>query len=67
MAVARIIETSGTSARSFEEAVRHGLSRIPGGGCNVRDASVKDIRVSTGPDGSVIEWRVSLRVGSKVD
>ncbi len=60
--VAKIIEVSASSKVSVEDAVQGGLKKIAGTVKGIQGAWVNDIKVVTGPDGTITEWRVNMRV-----
>ena len=62
MSVAKIIEVNSSSTKSMEDAVQSGLKKCAETVKNIKGAWVNEIKVVTGPDGSVTEWRVNLRV-----
>lgn len=62
MSLAKIIEVNSASPKSMEDAVQSGLKKCAETVKNIKGAWVNEIKVVTGPDGSVIEWRVNLRV-----
>ena len=62
MTVAKIIEVNSSSTKSMEDAVQSGLKKCAETVKNIKGAWVNEIKVVTGPDGSVTEWRVNLRV-----
>jgi dodecin len=62
MTVAKVIELSSSSTKGIEDAVQSGLRKCAESVKNIRGARVKDIKLVTGDDGSVREWRVNLRV-----
>jgi flavin-binding protein dodecin len=62
MSVAKIIEVNSSSTKSMEDAVQSGLSKCAETVKNIKGAWVNEIKVVTGPDGKVTEWRVNLRV-----
>jgi flavin-binding protein dodecin len=62
MSVAKIIEVNSSSSKSMEHAVQSGLKKCAETVKNIKGAWVNEIKVVTGPDGSVEEWRVNLRV-----
>ena len=62
MSVAKIIEVNASSTKSMEDAVQSGLKKCAETVKNIKGAWVNEIKVVTGPDGSVTEWRVNLRV-----
>jgi len=62
MSVAKIIEVNSSSTKSMEDAVQSGLKKCAETIKDIKGAWVNEIKVVTGPDGSVTEWRVNLRV-----
>jgi len=62
MAVAKIIELNSSSTTGVEDAVRSGLKKAAESVKNIQGAWVNEIKVVTGPDGDVTEWRVNMRV-----
>ena len=62
MTVAKIIEVNSASSKSMEDAVQSGLKKCAETVKNIKGAWVNEIKVVTGDDGTVIEWRVNLRV-----
>jgi flavin-binding protein dodecin len=67
MSVAKVIELSSSSPKGVEDAVQQGLRKVSQTVKNIRGAWVNDIKVITGPDGTVTEWRVNMRVNFIVD
>lgn len=61
MSVARITEITATSSKSFEDAVRNGVSRASKTLDNITAAWVKDQNVGV-EDGKITEYRVSLKI-----
>lgn len=62
MTVAKIIEVNSSSSKSMEDAVQSGLKKCSETVKNIKGAWVNEIKVVTGDDGTVTEWRVNLRV-----
>ena len=62
MSVAKIIEINSSSNKSMEDAVQSGLTKCAETVKNIKGAWVNEIKVVTGPEGKVTEWRVNLRV-----
>jgi hypothetical protein len=60
--VTKIIEISASSKKGIEDAVQSGLKKAAKSVKNIKGAWVNDIKVVTGDDGSVVEWRVNMRV-----
>lgn len=67
MTIAKVIEISASSPKGIEDAVQHGLSRVSKTVKNIKGAWVGDIKVETGDDGTIREWRVNMRVSFVVD
>ncbi|HEX7112005.1 MAG TPA: dodecin family protein [Mizugakiibacter sp.] len=67
MTIAKVIEISASSPRGLEDAVQHGLTRVSKTVKNIKGAWVNDIKVETGDDGTIREWRVNMRVSFVVD
>jgi flavin-binding protein dodecin len=62
MTVAKVIELNASSTKSMEDAVQTGLTKCAESVKNIKGAWVNEIKVVTGDDGSIKEWRVNLRV-----
>lgn len=60
--VAKVIEISASSKKGVEDAVQAGLKKVAKSVKNINGAWVNDIKVVTDGDGSVIEWRVNMKV-----
>lgn len=67
MSVAKVIELSVSSPKGIEDAVQQGLRKVSQTVKNIRGAWVNEIKVVTGDDGTVTEWRVNMRVNFVVD
>lgn len=61
MSVAKIIEISASSHKSFEDAVRNGIKEASKSLKNISGAWVKDQEVGV-KDGEVTDYRVKLKV-----
>ena len=61
MSVAKVIEVSATSAKSFEDAINEGIARACDSVKNVRGAWIKEQKVSV-EDGRIISYRVNMQV-----
>ena len=61
MSVAKVIEITSTSTKSFEEAVQQGIARAAETVSEVRGAWVKEHKVEV-KDGKIIEYRVNMLV-----
>ncbi len=62
MTVAKVIELTASSTKSIEDAVQSGLHKCAESVKNIKGAWVNELKVVTGDDGSIREWRVNLRV-----
>ena len=62
MSVAKVIELNTSSVKSMEDAVQTGLHKCAESVKNIKGAWVNEIKVVTADDGSIIEWRVNLKV-----
>ena len=62
MSVVKVIELNAASKTSMEDAVKTGLAKCAESVKNIKGAWVNEIKVVTGPEGKVTEWRVNLRV-----
>ncbi|MFH1599752.1 MAG: dodecin family protein [Pseudomonadota bacterium] len=60
--VTKVIEVSSSSAKSVEDAVQTGLKKVASTVKGIKGAWVNEIKVITGDDGSITEWRVNMRV-----
>jgi hypothetical protein len=61
MSVAKVIEISSTSEKSFEDAVRQGVNRATETIEDVRGAWVKEQEVRL-ENGKIVEFRVNMKV-----
>ncbi len=61
MSVAKVIEISAESSKSFEDAIEKGISRAGKTVENIKNAWVKDQQVTV-KDNKVIAFRVNLKV-----
>ena len=62
MSVAKVIEIYASSKTSIEDAVKSGLAKTAETVNNIQGAWINETKVLTNPDGSVKEWRVSMKV-----
>jgi len=67
MSVAKVIELNASSPTGVEDAVRTGLQKAAETIKNIQGAWINEIKVVTGADGAIREWRVNLRVTFVVD
>jgi len=65
--VAKFIEVSSSSDKSFEDAIAAGLKKVGSSVKNIRGAWINEQNVRCNPDGSVSEWRVNMRVSFVVE
>ena len=61
MSVARVVEISSTSPKSFEDAILQGINRATQTLRNVRSAWVKEQEVQV-TDGKISSYKVNLKV-----
>lgn len=61
MSVAKIIEISAESSKSFEDAVQEGISRASKTVKNIKSAWIKEQQVVV-EKGKVVAWRVDMKV-----
>lgn len=61
MSVAKVIELSSTSEKSFEEAINQGLARASKTVHNIRSAWIKEQRVNV-EGGKVRSYQVNMQV-----
>ena len=66
MAVARVVEISSTSEKSFDDAVQQGIARATKTLRNVRSAWVKEQEVQV-HENKIVAWKVSLMVTFVLD
>ena len=62
MSVAKVSEVISSSSNSFDEAISEGLSRANKTLKNVRSAWIKDQEVMLDGNGSIREYRVTLKL-----
>lgn len=61
MSVAKVIEISSSSEKSFEDAIRQGIDRAVQTVDDVRGAWIKEQQVKI-EDGRIVEFRVDMKV-----
>ena len=61
MSVAKVIEVSATSAKSFEDAINEGIARACDSVKKVRGAWIKEQKVSV-EDGRITAYRVNMQI-----
>jgi flavin-binding protein dodecin len=62
MSVAKVIEINASSSKGIEDAVQGGLRKVAESIGHIKGAWVNEIKVVTGDDGKVTEWRINMRV-----
>ncbi|MBS0570486.1 MAG: dodecin domain-containing protein [Proteobacteria bacterium] len=65
--ITKVIELSASSTKGIEDAVTGGLKKASKTVKNIKGAWINDLKVVTNDDGSVLEWRVNMRVNFLVD
>ncbi len=66
MSVAKVIELTASSPKSFEDAVREGIAKSGESLRNIKGAWVSEQKVDV-EDGEVVAFRVTLRISFVVD
>ncbi len=61
MSIAKVIEISASSAKSFEDAIERGIARACETVKDVRGAWVKEQQVRV-DNGKIVEYRVDMKV-----
>jgi flavin-binding protein dodecin len=61
MSVARVVEISSTSGKSFEDAIAQGVARATKTLREIRSAWVKEQEVKV-QNGKIVEYKVNLKV-----
>jgi flavin-binding protein dodecin len=61
MSIAKVIEISASSPKSFEDAIRQGIARASETVKDVRGAWVKEQQVRV-DNGKIVEYRVDMKV-----
>jgi dodecin len=62
MSVSKVIEITASSKKGIDDAVKHGLGKAAESVKQIKGAWIQDIKVVTKDDGSIVEWRVNMRV-----
>lgn len=62
MTISRITEIKASSTKSFDDAIRAGLTRANKTLKNVAGAWIKNQEVLVGKDGQISEYRVEMKV-----
>ena len=66
MSVAKVVELSSTSNKSFEDAIQQGVSRAGQTVRNIRSAWIKEMRVNV-DNNRVVEYQVNMQVTFVLD
>ena len=66
MSVARVVEISSTSSKSFEDAIAQGIDRATKTLRNVKSAWVKEQEAQVN-DGKIVAYKVNLKVTFVLD
>ena len=66
MSVAKVVELSSTSTKSFEDAIQQGVSRAGQTVRNIRSAWIKEMRVNV-DNNRVTEYQVNMQVTFVLD
>lgn len=66
MSVAKVVEITSESSKSFEDAVQRGIERAEKTLKNVRGAWIAEQKVVV-EDGNIIRYRVNMRVSFVLD
>ena len=61
MSIAKVIEISASSAKSFEDAIQQGIARACETVKDIRGAWVKEQQVRV-DNGKIVEYRVDMKV-----
>ena len=67
MSIVKVIEINSASKKGFEDAIQSGLTKTGKTVKNIQGAWVNETKVVTKPNGTVSEWRVSMKVSFIVD
>lgn len=62
MSIARVTEIKASSTKSFDDAIRQGLSRAQKTLQNVTSAWIQDQEVTVGESGEIAEYLVRMKV-----
>ncbi|MHC4127851.1 MAG: dodecin family protein [Planctomycetota bacterium] len=62
MSVARVTEIKSSSSKSFDDAIREGVSRASKTLENVKSAWIQDQEVTLDDSGGIAEYRVLMKV-----
>ena len=62
MSIAKVLELTSSSPTSVEDAVQKGLKKAAETVKHIKGAWVNDIKVKTKSDGTIEEWRITMRI-----
>jgi hypothetical protein len=66
MSVAKLVEVSSSSQKSFEDAIRSGIKKVSKTVKHIEGAWIKEQKVVIN-EGEIVEFRVSMKVTFIVD
>ena len=66
MAIAKVVEVTSSSQKSFEDAIQTGISKVPETLKNVQGAWINEQKVII-QDNKITEYRVNLKISFLVD
>ena len=66
MAIAKVVEVTSSSQKSFEEAIQTGISKVTETVKNVQGAWINEQKVII-QDNKITEYRVNLKISFLVD
>ena len=62
MSIARVTEIKSSSLKSFDDAIKTGVSRAAKTLTNVRSAWIENQEVMLDADGKAVEYRVQMKI-----
>ena len=65
--IAKVIEVTAASPKSFDDAVQSGIKKVAKTVKNIKGAWVSDMKVVTAGDGKITEWRVKMHISFVVE
>lgn len=66
MAIAKVVEVNSSSAKSFEDAILTGITKVTETVKNVQGAWINEQKVVI-KDNQIVEYRVNLKISFLVD
>ncbi|MFN4093127.1 MAG: dodecin family protein [Acinetobacter johnsonii] len=66
MAIAKVVEVNSSSAKSFEDAIQTGITKVTETVKNVQGAWINEQKVVI-KDNQIVEYRVNLKISFLVD